>query len=118
MSVATTPQPPDWHATRKVVRDLAREARAEARRTGDDAMISIAAAFTGIETTAADQARIATATHKRLLRAGVPPLDPANPDAPLDQTLAEIWALALDQCGELVRDIESALTAPAADVVH
>lgn len=112
------PVAPDWRNTRKIVRSVARKARLEATRLEDASLILVAAALTGIETAATDQTRIATATHRKLLRAGVPPLDPADPDGPLDETLAEIWALAVAQCEAVCREIETAMAAPSNETMH
>lgn len=115
---APTPAAPDWQTMRRIVRSVARKARKEAKRLADASLILAAAALTGIETTATDQARIATATHRKLLRAGVPPVDPTDPDGPLDATLAEIWTLAVAECETVCQDVQAAMGTPSNEMIH
>lgn len=112
------PALPDWRNTRRIVRAVAQKARREAKRLMDPDLVSVATMLTAIETMATDQTRIATATHRKLLRARLPPLDPADPDGPLDETLAEIWALAAAQAEAVCHEIQAATASPIDETVH
>lgn len=114
--------PPTWQAMRKNIRRVARAAREEAKadpeQPGQELLIAIAAALTGIEAEATEQARGARATHRRLLAAGVPPPDPEHPDAPLIATLVEIWCSALICAADVCSEIEALYAAPEGETKH